>query len=144
MTESPEPPEPQETPKSPEPTASSDSRESSASRESRESPETAVLLERAGRGDQEAIGSLLERHRDRLRRMVRLRLDRRLQGRLDASDVIQEAYIDACRRLPEYLRDPAIPFFLWLRFLTGQRLLALHEHHLGAKARDPRREVSLH
>ena len=76
--------------------------------------------------------------------MVQLRLDRRLQGRIDPSDVIQEAFVDAARRLPEYTVDPAMPPFLWLRFLTAQRLVTLHRIHLGVKARDAGREVSLH
>src|SRR5438309_4387600 len=83
--------------------------------------ETPSLIDRAIQGDQGAWGELLARHRDRLRRMVALRLDRRLQGRVDASDVIQEAMLDASRRLAEYRRDPKMPFFLWLRYLTGQR-----------------------
>ena len=69
--------------------------------------ETSRLLADASQGDQQAWGELLERHRDRLRRMVALRLDRRLQGRVDPSDVIQEAYLDAARRLAEYAKDPA-------------------------------------
>jgi RNA polymerase sigma-70 factor (ECF subfamily) len=76
--------------------------------------------------------------------MVALRLDRRLQGRIDASDIIQEAYLEASRRLADYLRQPPMPFFLWLRFLTGQKLVELHRHHLGAQARDAGREVSLY
>lgn len=83
-------------------------------------------------------------HRARLRRMVALRMDRRLQGRIDPSDVIQESYIDAARRLPEYAKNSTMPFFLWLRFLTGQRLLEQHRRHLGAKARDAGREISLY
>jgi RNA polymerase sigma-70 factor (ECF subfamily) len=58
--------------------------------------------------------------------------------------VVQEAYLEAVTRLPEYLRQPAMPFFLWLRFLTAQKLLILHRHHLGVKGRDVRREVSLY
>src|SRR5262249_58586373 len=81
---------------------------------------------------------------DRLRRMVALRLDRRLQGRVDPSDIIQEACIDASARLAEYVRQPDMPFFLWLRFLTGQRLLRVHRQHLGAEMRDIAREVSLY
>src|SRR5947199_435190 len=88
--------------------------------------ETTRLIEEAARGDQAAWGRLLARHRDRLRRMVALRLDRRLQGRVDPSDVIQEASLDAARRLDEYREGPAMPFFLWLRLLTGQRLLEAH------------------
>jgi RNA polymerase sigma-70 factor, ECF subfamily len=109
-----------------------------------EASETAGLLRRAAQGDQAAWGALLVRSRDRLRRMVALRLDRRLQGRVDPSDIIQEAYIDASARRAEYARQPDMPFFLWLRFLTGQRLLRVHRQHLGAEMRDVAREVSLY
>ena len=109
-----------------------------------EASETAGLLRRAAQGDQAAWGTPLVRSRDRLRRMVALRLDRRLQGRVDPSDIIQEAYIDASARLAEYARQPDMPFFLWLRFLTGQRLLRVHRQHLGAEMRDVAREVSLY
>jgi RNA polymerase sigma-70 factor (ECF subfamily) len=108
-----------------------------------DSPQADDLLRRAGAGDDAALGALLEGHRRRLRRMVRLRLDARLQGRVDPSDVLQEAYLEASRRLAEYLRDPKVPFFLWLRYLTGQKLLALRRQHLGVQARDAGREVSL-
>jgi RNA polymerase sigma-70 factor, ECF subfamily len=106
--------------------------------------ETPQLIEQAVRGDQRALGELLGRHRDRLRRMVALRLDRRLQGRVDPSDVIQEACLDAARRLPEYQQNPTMPFFVWLRFLVGQRLVDEHRRHLGAAARDVGREISLY
>src|SRR5207245_1378518 len=66
-----------------------------------------------------------------------------LQGRIDASDVIQETYLEAWGRLSDYLRNPTMPFFLWLRFLAGQKLVTLHRHHLGVEMRDPNREVSL-
>jgi RNA polymerase sigma-70 factor (ECF subfamily) len=75
--------------------------------------------------------------------MVVLRADPRMKGRIDPSDVLQDAYLEAVRRLPEYLRDPAVPFFLWLRFLVGTRLNKLHRRHLGARMRDAGREVSL-
>ena len=87
---------------------------------------------------------LARRYRDRLRRMVQLRLDRRLQGRVDASDVLQEAYLDAARRAPEYAANPALAPLLWLRLLTGQRLLVVHRQHLGTKMRDAGQEVSLY
>jgi RNA polymerase sigma-70 factor (ECF subfamily) len=109
-----------------------------------ESSEDAELLRRLQEGDREALAVLFARYRGRLKRMVRLRLDRRLQGRLDPSDVLQEAYLDAARRADEYAADPALPFFLWLRLLTGQRLLALHRRHLGARMRDAGQEVSLY
>jgi RNA polymerase sigma-70 factor (ECF subfamily) len=73
--------------------------------------------------------------------MVALRLDQRLQGRVDPSDVIQESALDAARRLPEYAQNPTLPFYLWLRYLTGQRVMEQHRRHLGAKARDVRRET---
>ena len=76
--------------------------------------------------------------------MVALRMDRRLQGRVDPSDVIQEACIDAARRLPEFRKRPAMPFFLWLRLLTAQRLVEEHRRHLGVHVRDAGREVTLH
>ena len=106
--------------------------------------ETLGLIDRAVQGDQTAWGELLVRYRDRLRRMIALRMDRRLQGRVDASDVIQEAMLEASNRLPEYGRHPTMPFFLWLRFLTGQRLLEQHRRHLGAQGRDAGREISLY
>src|SRR5436309_13800875 len=109
-----------------------------------DSDDTIPLLRQAAAGDQHALGELWDRYRERLKRMVRLRLDRRLQGRLDPSDVLQEAYLDFARRLPEYAREPALPFYLWLRLLTGQRLVDLHRMHLGAKMRDAGQEVSLY
>jgi RNA polymerase sigma-70 factor (ECF subfamily) len=102
------------------------------------------LLERAVDGDCAALAELFQRHRGRLEQMVRLRLDRRLQGRLDPADVLQEAYLDVTRRFPEYAAGPAMPFYLWLRLLTGQRLVDLHRQHLGAKMRNADLEVSLH
>jgi RNA polymerase sigma-70 factor, ECF subfamily len=102
------------------------------------------LLGRARAGDAQARADLFARCRDRLRRMVRLRLDRRLQGRVDPSDVLQDAYLDYARRFPEWVERPALPFFLWLRLLTGQKLVDLHRRHLGAQMRDAGQEVSLY
>ena len=106
--------------------------------------EVDLLLRRAAAGDPEAWRALFDRDRPRLRRMVALRLDRRLQGRVDPSDVIQDAHIEAMTRLPEYLQQPDMPFFLWLRLLVGQRLTLLHRRHLGAQARDAGREIGLY
>jgi RNA polymerase sigma-70 factor, ECF subfamily len=108
------------------------------------SSETNRVLEQAAQGDGQILGRLLARHQERLRRMVALRLDRRLQGRIDPSDVIQEAYVEASARLDEYLRDPDVPFFLWLRFLAGQKLVTLHRHHLGVRMRNAAQQVSLY
>ncbi len=75
--------------------------------------------------------------------MVEFRLDARLRGRVSTSDVLQEAYIDALQRLPHFVADPAVPFFIWLRTVTVQRLIDVHRRHLGAQGRDAAREVSL-
>jgi RNA polymerase sigma-70 factor (ECF subfamily) len=99
---------------------------------------------RAAAGDRARWGKRLEQHRERLRRMLVLRLYPRLQGRIDASDVLQETYLEASARLAEYLDNPVMPFFLWLRFLAGQKLVTLHRHHLGTRMRDACREVSLY
>ncbi len=108
------------------------------------SSDTVRLIEQARLGDKAALNELFVRHRERLRRMVQMRLDWRLQGRIDPSDVIQEAYLEAARRLEDYLREPGMPLFLWLRFLVGERVLLLHRQHLGVKMRDARREISLY
>ena len=108
------------------------------------SAETSRLLELVRAGDQAALNELFALHRARLRRMVELRMDRRLQSRVDASDVIQEAYVDVVGRLAEYLRQPAYPLFLWLRLIVGERLLKVHRHHLGTQMRDASLEVSIY
>jgi RNA polymerase sigma-70 factor (ECF subfamily) len=108
------------------------------------STDTASLLEQARAGDQAALNEIFDRNRARLRRMVELRLDRRLQARIDASDVIQEAYVDAVRRLEEFLSRPDYPLYLWLRQIVGERLLKLHRYHLGTRMRDAELEVSIY
>ena len=103
------------------------------------------LLRRALDGDEPALAALFDGSRDRLRKMIRLRLDRRLSGRVDTSDVLQDAYLDVRRRIAEYARDPsAMPFHLWLRLVAGQRLTDVHRYHLGSQMRDAGQEVSLH
>lgn len=108
-----------------------------------ESSEIAALLDRVRAGDDEAANAVFACHRNRLRRMVEVRMDRRLQGRFDPSDVIQEAHLEVTRRLKDYLAAPKLPLFLWLRLVVGERLLKLHRHHLGAQMREVGREVSL-
>jgi RNA polymerase sigma-70 factor (ECF subfamily) len=108
------------------------------------SAETNELLRLASAGDARGWGTLLTRHSERLRRMLALRLDQRLQGRIDPSDVLQEAYLEAWSRLADYLRQPTMPFFLWLRFLAAQKLVTLHRHHLGRQMRAAGREISLY
>jgi RNA polymerase sigma-70 factor (ECF subfamily) len=102
------------------------------------------LLRQTADGDGESLGALLTRHADRLRRMVTFRLDPRLQGRVDPEDVLQDVYLAASQHLADYLGQAATPFFLWLRGITGHKLLELHRRHLGTPMRDARREVSLY
>jgi RNA polymerase sigma-70 factor (ECF subfamily) len=108
------------------------------------SSETDRLIRRAADGDEASWSALLTRHADRLRRLVAFRLDQRLQGRIDPSDVIQESHLEAWRHLADYLRDPSLPFFLWLRGIVGNKMRELHRHHLGTQKRDACREVSLY
>jgi RNA polymerase sigma-70 factor (ECF subfamily) len=102
------------------------------------------LLDAARNGDEGALAILVERHRDRLERMVRLRMDRRLQGRVDPADVVQEAYLAVRGKFPRYCADSRLPFFIWLRLEVGQKLVDLHRFHLGTQMRDAGQEVSLH
>lgn len=108
------------------------------------SDETNRLLQCAADGDQASWGTLLTRHEAKLRRMVAFRLDQRLHRRIEPRDVLQEAYLEASEHRTEYLRQPALPFFLWLRGIVGKKLLELHRHHLGTQMRDAGREVSLY
>jgi RNA polymerase sigma-70 factor (ECF subfamily) len=106
--------------------------------------EDGSLIRAATGGDRAALAQLFARHQGRLRRIVGLRLDRRLQGRVDPSDVLQEAYIDLAEKLPDYPRKGSLPFFVWLRLVTLERLVRVHRRHLGASMRAADREVSLH
>lgn len=108
-----------------------------------DSAQTNAILKRVAEGDRERLGELLEQDRERLRRMITLRLDRRVAGRIDPSDVIQEAQMEAAARLPEFLARPTMPFFLWLRLITVQRIRILHRKHLGAGMRAADREISI-
>ncbi len=83
-----------------------------------------------------ALEQLLTRHRDRLRRMVAVRLDRRLAPLVDPSDVVQEALADASRKLDDFIRDRPLPFYPWLRRLTSERIIQCHRRHLGTQKRD--------
>jgi RNA polymerase sigma-70 factor (ECF subfamily) len=105
-----------------------------------EHADTDVLLARAGQGDAAAREQLLTRHRDRLRRMVAVRLDRRLAARVDASDVVQDTLTDAAGKLAEYARDRPLPFYPWLRRLAWERVVKLHQRHITAGKRSVTRE----
>ena len=106
--------------------------------------EVAEILRRAAAGAEEALRELFDLYHDRLKRMVHLRLSRRLAGRVDDSDVLQEAFVEVARKLPEYVQEPKLPPFLWMRHLTALKLTEVHRRHLGTQLRDADREVTLH
>jgi RNA polymerase sigma-70 factor, ECF subfamily len=111
-----------------------------AQRQTTRPDDTDVLLRDAARGDEAAVRRLLDRYRERLRRMVSLRLDSRVSARVDASDVVQEALIDAAQKLADYERDRPIPFYPWLHRLAADKLALAHRHHLRAGRRSAARE----
>lgn len=99
------------------------------------------LLNSAAAGNRDSWGELLASHAPRLARLIAVRLDRRLQGRIDADDVLQEIWLEAWRGWPGFAKQP-LPFYLWLRGIAGNKLLELHRFHLGTQKRDARRERS--
>jgi RNA polymerase sigma-70 factor (ECF subfamily) len=102
-----------------------------------------ALLERLRQGDRDVLGELFGIHRSRLWRMIRFRMDRRLLGRIDPDDVLQEAFLVGSRRIESFLLEPGASLFIWLRLIVMQTLCDLHRHHVGAQMRDARRDVSL-
>ncbi len=109
-----------------------------------ESDDVAELQRRVEQGDSQALLALFACHRERLKHIVRLRIDDRLRRRVDPSDVLQEAFLDVARRAADYVAAPALPPFLWFRWIAGEKLLALHRRHLGARLDDAGLEVSIH
>jgi RNA polymerase sigma-70 factor (ECF subfamily) len=104
---------------------------------------TQELLAQARGGDARAVDELLARHRDSVRHMIGLRLDRAIAPRVDASDVVQDVLLEASRRLQEYLQDPAMPFHLWLRCLAKDRIIDAHRRHRKAQRRTVDREQAM-
>jgi len=102
------------------------------------------LLQRAATGDAQAWGALLTENEARLCRMVAFRLDPRLRGRVDAADVVQEAYVGAAAQRADYFGQSQAPppLFLWLRGIVANKLLEVHRHHLGTRMRDAARDVA--
>ncbi len=106
-------------------------------------PQLEVLndLREAG---QDALAKHFDSVRDRLKRIVRFRLDYRLNGRVSESDVLQDTFVRAAKRMSRYLaQDEPLPFFVWLRLEINQRLQEIHRFHFGAEKRDVRRELNL-
>lgn len=104
---------------------------------------TLVLLEQVRRGDLGAINSLLDRHRSSLRRMIQMRMDKVVQRRVDASDIVQDVMLEANRRLKDYLASPSMPFHIWLRHMAKDRLIDAHRRHRVAASRSIDREVPI-
>jgi RNA polymerase sigma-70 factor (ECF subfamily) len=105
--------------------------------------DTQELLNRARQGEEAAKGQLLAQHREPLRRMIAMRLDKALSRRVDASDIVQEVILEAHRRLDDYLKNPAMPFHLWLRHLARDRIIDAHRRHRQAQRRSVDRERPL-
>ncbi len=99
------------------------------------------LVVKACDGDSTAMAELFDHFRSRLRRMVEVRIDPRLNGRVDASDVLQETFLDVVQGAKDYAKHEDFPFFLWLRLMTGRRLMNTHRQHLGAQKRNAAMEV---
>ena len=108
-----------------------------------DSAEIRELALRTGGGGEEALAELFSRHGERLERMLRLRLSRRLQGIVERADVLREARAVASRELSGYLENPTLSPFLWLRQITGRELAKIHGEHLG-KEFESDEGVSLH
>ncbi len=104
--------------------------------------ETEPEIARAA-ADPELLNQLFQTHRPRLKRMVQFRMNRRLQGRIGGSDIVQDALVDAAKKFKQYADDPQIPFYLWLRHLTALKLAGIHRRHLDTQTRDARQEVPL-
>jgi RNA polymerase sigma-70 factor (ECF subfamily) len=103
-------------------------------------PRTQELLDQARRGEPAAVDRLLDAHREALRHVIDLRLDPALAGRIDASDVVQDVLLEASQRLTEYLRNPAMPFPLWLRHIARDHIIDAHRRHRVAQRRSLDRE----
>ena len=94
-------------------------------------------------GDENKIAEVVSQYEEKLQRMVRFRLDRRLYGRVDTADVMQDVWMEASRRIEDYTSNPAVPFFIWVRQIAWQIIIDLHRRHLGAQKRNVSQEVSL-
>ena len=103
---------------------------------------TAKLIENAVNGDKNAAAKLFEIYRRRLRRVLQLRLDDRLKGRLDPSDLLQEVYIEFAKSIAQYRIEQGGSLFVWLRHLAQRRLQMVHRMHLNSQKRNACLEVS--
>ena len=75
--------------------------------------------------------------------MINFRLDPRLHGRVDADDIIQEAWLAAVQRIDHFLTDATRSIFVWFRLIAGQTLIDVHRRHLGTQKRNAAMEFSI-
>lgn len=101
-------------------------------------------LARLREGGEQALAETLLAERDRLHRIVELRMDPKLSGRVDPGDILQETFLEARKRLARYLDNPAVPVFVWLRGVALDTLIHVHRRHIEAQRRDAGAEVSIH
>lgn len=109
-----------------------------------EPPNFRELVNRVMNNDREALAELFLFYRPRLWRIVHFRLHPRLQGRVDADDVLQDAWLKAESRIKYFLSDASRSCFIWFRMIVTQSLIELHRRHLGAEKRSANRERSIH
>ena len=105
--------------------------------------QTEQLIAKAKDGDEAAVNQLMDRHRNSLRQLVRMRLDNKIQKRIDVSDVVQDVLVEANRRLERYLGEPVMPFHLWLRQIAKDRIIDAHRRHRVSAKRSVDREQQL-
>jgi RNA polymerase sigma-70 factor (ECF subfamily) len=98
------------------------------------------LVRLSQQGDREAFAQLCELRRQQLVEEVNRKIDKRLLPRVDASDVIQEVFWDANRRLGEVIGND-VSLLAWMRFLCNQKLVDMHRTHMASKKRSINREV---
>ena len=108
-----------------------------------EANKTEQLLAGIRNGDQDAVNDLLQRHRDALRRLIAIRMDQKIQRRVDVSDVLQDVLVEANRRLQDYLSNAAMPFHLWIRQIARDRIIDAHRRHRVSAKRSVDREQVL-
>jgi RNA polymerase sigma-70 factor (ECF subfamily) len=101
------------------------------------------LLQALRSGDAAAQGAILLRYQGWLRILARLQLDRRFQGKFDASDVVQLTMLEACRALPQFRGTTEAELTAWLRQVLARVLAHEMRRYHGTQQRDVDREVSL-
>ncbi len=101
------------------------------------------LLAQARSGSAEALGALLELYRNYLRILARVEIGRRLQGKLDPSDVVQDTFAEAHRHFPVFRGVDEPQLVRWLRQILAARVANLIRHYVGTQGRDVRLEQEL-